>query len=130
MRLPDLLMIDGGKGRWAWRSRCCRSLAFDVVPVCSLAKQQEEIFQPGRSGSVLLPRRSPALYLVQRVRDRPTGSASRRTARGATRSASPRCSTRCPASGRRADARAAQPLRLARRHPARPASKSSSPSLE
>ena len=70
MRLPDLLMIDGGKGQLGVAVEVLQELGlYDVVPVCSLAKQQEEIFQPGRPGSVLLPRRSPALYLVQRVRD-------------------------------------------------------------
>ena len=39
------------------------------VPVASLAKQQEELFQPGKARSLILPRNSPALYLVQRVRD-------------------------------------------------------------
>jgi len=42
---------------------------FERVPVCGLAKQQEEIFRPGRPESTLLPRRSQGLYLVQRVRD-------------------------------------------------------------
>ncbi len=69
-RLPDLLIIDGGKGQLGVAVDVLQTLGlYDVVPVCSLAKQQEEIFQPGRAGSVLLPRRSPALYLVQRVRD-------------------------------------------------------------
>jgi excinuclease ABC subunit C len=42
---------------------------FEAVPVVGLAKQQEEIFVPGRSDSILLPRKSQGLYLVQRVRD-------------------------------------------------------------
>jgi excinuclease ABC subunit C len=42
---------------------------FGQVPVCGLAKQQEEIFLPGQSNSILLPRQSQGLYLVQRVRD-------------------------------------------------------------
>jgi excinuclease ABC subunit C len=41
----------------------------DEVPLAALAKQEEEIFVPGRSVPILLPRRSEALYLVQRVRD-------------------------------------------------------------
>ncbi|MBL8097067.1 MAG: excinuclease ABC subunit UvrC [Anaerolineales bacterium] len=69
-RLPDLLIIDGGKGQLGVAVEVLQTLGlFEAVPVCSLAKQQEEIFQPGRPASVLLPRRSPALYLVQRVRD-------------------------------------------------------------
>jgi excinuclease ABC subunit C len=42
---------------------------FEAVPVVGLAKQQEEIFTPGRPDSILLPRKSQGLYLVQRVRD-------------------------------------------------------------
>lgn len=69
-RLPDLLMIDGGKGQLGVAVEVLQELGLsEAVPVCSLAKQQEEIFRPGRSDSILLPRRSPALYLVQRVRD-------------------------------------------------------------
>ncbi len=69
-RLPDLLVIDGGKGQLGVAVDVLQTLGlFEAVPVCSLAKQQEEIFQPNRPGSVLLPRRSQALYLVQRVRD-------------------------------------------------------------
>ena len=68
--LPDLLLIDGGKGQL----RMAREVlaAFDLedeVPVASLAKREEEIFVPNKPISVLLPRRSQGLYLVQRVRD-------------------------------------------------------------
>jgi excinuclease ABC subunit C len=68
--LPDLLLIDGGKGQLG--------VAVDVlgefgllerVPVAALAKQNEELFLPGREHSVRLPRRSQGLFLVQRVRD-------------------------------------------------------------
>ncbi len=68
--LPDLLIIDGGKGQLAVGQEVLR--LFDLegeVPLAALAKQEEEIFLPDRSQSVLLPRRSEALYLVQRVRD-------------------------------------------------------------
>jgi excinuclease ABC subunit C len=68
--LPDLMLIDGGKGQL---SRAVRVLErFNLqerVPVASLAKQQEELFQPGQPNSILLPRHSEGLYLVQRVRD-------------------------------------------------------------
>ena len=68
--LPDLMLIDGGKGQL---SRAATVLErFDLtkrVPVASLAKQQEEIFLPNRAASILLPRHSQGLYLVQRVRD-------------------------------------------------------------
>jgi excinuclease ABC subunit C len=69
-RLPDLLMVDGGKGQLGVAVEALQEFGlFEAVPVCSLAKQQEEIFLPGQSSSVLLPRRSQGLYLVQRVRD-------------------------------------------------------------
>jgi excinuclease ABC subunit C len=68
--LPDLLLIDGGKGQL---SRAVAVLErFNLserVPAASLAKQQEEIFLPGKVKSILLPRHSQGLYLVQRVRD-------------------------------------------------------------
>jgi excinuclease ABC subunit C len=68
--LPDLLLIDGGKGQLAVGREVLQ--AFDLegeVPLAALAKQEEEIFLPDRPRSVFLPRRSEALYLVQRVRD-------------------------------------------------------------
>ncbi len=68
--LPDLLLIDGGKGQLAVGLEVLR--AFDLegeVPIASLAKQEEELFLPDRPLSVILPRRSEALYLVQRARD-------------------------------------------------------------
>lgn len=68
--LPDLLLIDGGKGQL---NVACNVLAefglTERVPVAALAKRIEEIFLPERSQPILLPRRSEALYLVQRVRD-------------------------------------------------------------
>ena len=69
-RLPDLLIIDGGKGQLGVAVEVLKQFGlFGRVPVCGLAKQQEEIFLPGQSVPILLPRRSQALYLVQRVRD-------------------------------------------------------------
>jgi excinuclease ABC subunit C len=69
-RLPDLLIIDGGKGQLGVAVEVLQSFGlYGKVPVCGLAKQQEEIFLPGQSRPVLLPRRSQGLYLVQRVRD-------------------------------------------------------------
>ena len=69
-RLPDLLIIDGGKGQLGVAVEVLKEYGlFERVPVCGLAKQQEEIFLPEKSGSILLPRRSQGLFLVQRVRD-------------------------------------------------------------
>ncbi|CAG0926351.1 UvrABC system protein C [Thermoflexales bacterium] len=68
--LPDLLIIDGGKGQLGIAVEVLKGYElFGQVPVCGLAKQQEEIFLPGRPASILLPRQSQGLYLVQRVRD-------------------------------------------------------------
>jgi excinuclease ABC subunit C len=69
-RLPDLLIVDGGKGQLG---RAVEVLSrfdlLDKVPVVGLAKQQEELFFPNRPDSLLLPRHSQGLYLVQRIRD-------------------------------------------------------------
>jgi len=68
--LPDLLIVDGGKGQLGVAVEVLE--AFELlgrVPVVGLAKRREEIFLPGRPNSILLPRRSQGLYLVQRVRD-------------------------------------------------------------
>ena len=68
--LPDLLIVDGGKGQLGVAVEVLRE--FDLLgqgPVCGLAKQQEEIFLPSRPDSILLPRQSQGLFLVQRVRD-------------------------------------------------------------
>lgn len=70
MLLPDLLLIDGGKGQLSEAVQVLKE--FDLtarVPVASLAKQREEIFLPGQLSSIMLPRTSQGLYLVQRVRD-------------------------------------------------------------
>jgi excinuclease ABC subunit C len=69
-KLPDLLIVDGGKGQLRVAVEVLQ--AFDLlgqVPVVGLAKRREEIFLPGRPKSVLLPRGSQGLFLVQRVRD-------------------------------------------------------------
>ena len=68
--MPDLLLVDGGKGQLGVAVEVLNEFGlFEAVPVRALAKQQEELFQPGDAHSVLLPRRSQALFLVQRVRD-------------------------------------------------------------
>jgi len=68
--LPDLIIVDGGKGQLGRAvSVLERFELFGRVPVVGLAKQHEEIFFPNRSQSLMLPRHSPALYLVQRIRD-------------------------------------------------------------
>lgn len=67
--VPDLVIIDGGKGQLHAALEALKEVGRDDLTVVSLAKRLEEIFVPGRSESILLPRTSQALYLVQRVRD-------------------------------------------------------------
>ena len=68
-RLPDLVVIDGGKGQLSAALDSLNDLGITNLPIVSLAKRQEEIFVPGRSNSILLPRDSQGLYLLQRIRD-------------------------------------------------------------
>ena len=68
--LPDLIIIDGGKGQLSSALAIIRNEAgHKDVPVVGLAKQFELIFTEGNSEPVELPRRSPSLYLIQRIRD-------------------------------------------------------------
>lgn len=68
--LPDLLLIDGGKGQLGVAVEVLAEFGLtEQVPVASLAKQFEEIYLPGRPEPVILPRRGQSLYLVQRIRD-------------------------------------------------------------
>ena len=67
---PQLLVVDGGKGQLAVAERVVRSLGlFDEIPIAALAKRFEEVFVPGRSEPVILPRGSEALFMLQRIRD-------------------------------------------------------------
>jgi len=68
--LPDLIIIDGGKGQLGRVVKVLEQFdLFDKVPVVGLAKQEEEIFFPHKSEPLILPRHSQGLYLVQRIRD-------------------------------------------------------------
>jgi excinuclease ABC subunit C len=68
--LPDLLIVDGGKGQLGRAVEVLKESGLsDQVPVAGLAKQREEIFLSQRSSPIVLPRKSQGLYLVQRVRD-------------------------------------------------------------
>jgi len=68
--LPDLVLIDGGKGQLGRAVKVLDRFSLsEKVPVASLAKQFEEIFVPGQLESIQLPRQSQGFYLVQRVRD-------------------------------------------------------------
>ena len=67
--LPDLVVIDGGKGQLSFAQAALDELNLGVVPIISLAKRDEEVFLPDRKDSVLLNRRSPALRLLKQARD-------------------------------------------------------------
>jgi excinuclease ABC subunit C len=68
--LPDLIIIDGGKGQLNRAEQVLEEFKLkDKVPIIGLAKREEEIFIPGEKKSILLPRKSEGLYLVQRIRD-------------------------------------------------------------
>ena len=88
--LPDLLMVDGGKGQLGVAAEVLQEFGLQQrVPLVSLAKQFEEIYRPGEPAPLILPRRSEALYLVQRIRDEAhrfaiTSHRQRRTKQGLT----------------------------------------------
>ena len=67
--LPDLVLIDGGKGQLGAAVEALEELGLGDQPVVSLAKREELIFVRGRDAPIALPRSSPVLQLVQRVRD-------------------------------------------------------------
>ncbi|HUZ69970.1 MAG TPA: excinuclease ABC subunit UvrC [Candidatus Saccharimonadales bacterium] len=67
--LPDLVLIDGGKGQLSAAVRALREAGLQRVPVFGLAKRNEELYKPGRARPIILERDSPTLFLVQRVRD-------------------------------------------------------------
>ncbi|MFI5255934.1 MAG: excinuclease ABC subunit UvrC [Gemmatimonadales bacterium] len=67
--LPDLVLIDGGKGQLNAAADALRALGLESLPIASLAKREEEIFLLGRGESLRLPRRSPALRMLQQARD-------------------------------------------------------------
>ncbi len=67
---PQLLLVDGGKGQLGVAERVVASLGLtDEIPIASLAKRFEEVYLPGRSEPVEVPRGSDALFMLQRIRD-------------------------------------------------------------
>lgn len=66
---PNLLLIDGGKGQLNVASRVLEDLGLEDINLASLAKRFEEVYRPGRSDPIRIPRDSEALYLLQQVRD-------------------------------------------------------------
>ncbi len=67
--LPDLVIVDGGKGQLSAAVGVLSALELEEVPVIGLAKRLEEVFFPGKSEPALLPKASPSLQLLQRIRD-------------------------------------------------------------
>ena len=66
--LPDLIVVDGGKGQLSAAMQVIQELKLDIN-VIALAKEEEHIFVPGSSDPIILPKRSYALRLIQRLRD-------------------------------------------------------------
>jgi len=66
---PDLILIDGGKGQLGAALEVRRQLELALIPMASLAKENEEVFIPGNPRSVRIPKDSPALHILQRARD-------------------------------------------------------------
>jgi excinuclease ABC subunit C len=67
--LPDLVVIDGGKGQLGAAADAVRALGLETLPLVSLAKREEEIYVLGRAEPVRLSRRSPGLRMLQQARD-------------------------------------------------------------
>ncbi len=66
---PDLIVVDGGKGQLSSATAELNSLGFDTQPIISLAKRLEEVYLVGHSEPITIPRGSPALLLLKRIRD-------------------------------------------------------------
>ena len=66
---PDLIIIDGGKGQLSSVMQIVEELGITGIDIVSLAKREEEVFLPNKSKSIIIPRGSSALFLIQRVRD-------------------------------------------------------------
>ncbi len=69
VRLPDLIIVDGGKGQLSSACRELQRLGLHELPIIGLAKEYEEIYRPGRALPLQLPIDSGALRLLQRIRD-------------------------------------------------------------
>jgi excinuclease ABC subunit C len=67
--MPDLVIVDGGKGQLSSAREAMEASGVAQIPTVALAKQREELYLPGRPEPIILPRDSQGLYLLQRVRD-------------------------------------------------------------
>jgi excinuclease ABC subunit C len=68
-QLPNLVIIDGGKGQLSAAREAMCSLGYEAISTFGLAKEQEELFAENCSDPIILPRNSESLYLLQRIRD-------------------------------------------------------------
>jgi len=68
-KLPDLILIDGGKGQLNAALAALDELGLDDMQILGLAKREEEVFLPDREKPIMIPKNSAALHLLQRVRD-------------------------------------------------------------
>jgi excinuclease ABC subunit C len=69
VRLPDFIIVDGGKGQLSTACKELQRLGLHDLPIIGLAKEHEEIYRPGRALPLRLPEDSGALRLLQRIRD-------------------------------------------------------------
>lgn len=67
--LPDLVIIDGGKGQLSSAREVMKGLGFEHIKTIGLAKREEEIYLPNESKPIILDRKSPELFLIQRIRN-------------------------------------------------------------
>jgi excinuclease ABC subunit C len=67
--LPDLILIDGGKGQLSMAISALRELGLDYLTVIGLAKRLEEVFVPGYADAQSIPKQSPGLILLRKIRD-------------------------------------------------------------
>jgi len=68
-RLPDLVLVDGGKGQRRAAQSALEEIGLKTLPVASIAKKEEILYAPGRADGIRLDRTSPALKLIQFIRD-------------------------------------------------------------
>jgi excinuclease ABC subunit C len=67
--LPDLVIVDGGKGQLSAARHVMQELGFAGIPTFSLAKEEEQLFAEGQPSPIIIEKGSPALHLLQRLRD-------------------------------------------------------------
>ena len=69
VRLPDLIIVDGGKGQLSSACEELQRLGLSDIPIIGLAKENEEIYRPGSSDPIIISHRTGALKMLQRIRD-------------------------------------------------------------